>query len=52
MELGIQVDLLEFIKCQEVLHKDVVRKMFQQLSFCLPLLPIPHRPTLVQLALA
>ncbi|XP_001518965.1 testis-specific serine/threonine-protein kinase 2 [Ornithorhynchus anatinus] len=32
MELGVQGDLLEFIKCRGALHEDVARKMFQQLS--------------------
>ncbi|XP_004628092.1 testis-specific serine/threonine-protein kinase 2 isoform X2 [Octodon degus] len=32
MELGVQGDLLEFIKCRGALHEDVARKMFRQLS--------------------
>lgn len=32
MELGVQGDLLEFIKCRGPLHEDVARKMFRQLS--------------------
>ncbi|XP_012506421.1 PREDICTED: testis-specific serine/threonine-protein kinase 2-like [Propithecus coquereli] len=31
MELGVQGDLLEFIKCRGALHEDVARKMFHQL---------------------
>ncbi|XP_012506598.1 PREDICTED: testis-specific serine/threonine-protein kinase 2-like [Propithecus coquereli] len=32
MELGVQGDLLEFIKCRGALHEDMARKMFRQLS--------------------